>query len=111
MKRIACLSLTLFVLTVVSCKKDYRKDIVGNWDAGKATQKNEILVTIRPDGSLTSMITESGMKPMNGTWIVEGDNVTFRFPGLDLSYRILTLNESVMVMKWKFAKITWHRMK
>lgn len=111
MKKAVCVSLAVLALVAVSCKKDYRTAIVGNWDAGKATLHNEILVTIRADGTLTTMISKSGMKPMNGTWAVDDDRVVFKFPGLDLSYRILRLDDSVMVMKWKFAKITWHRMK
>lgn len=111
MKKIAFLSLSLLVLSAVACTKDYRKAIVGEWDAGKATQENEIRVTIRADGTMTSWITKSDMKPLNGTWAIDGDHVTYRFPRLDLSYRIIRLDDKVLVMKWKFAKITWHRMK
>lgn len=111
MKKIACLSLAVLVLTAVSCKKDYRKAIVGEWNAGKATLENDIRVTVRADGTMTSWITKSDMKPLNGTWHIEGDNVTFKFPRLDLPYRILKLDEQVLVMKWKYAKITWHRLK
>ncbi len=49
MKKIAFLSLALLVLTVVSCTKDYRKAIVGEWDAGKATRQNDIRFTVRAD--------------------------------------------------------------
>ena len=111
MKKIACVSIAALMLTAVSCKKDNRTALVCEWDAGKATMQNNIRVTVRADGTMTSWITRSDMKPLNGTWSVEGDNVTFKFPRLDLSYRILKLDDQVLVMKWKFAKITWHRLK
>jgi hypothetical protein len=111
MKKLAYLSIAALMLVTVSCKKDYRKAIVGEWNAGKATLQNDIRVTVRADGTITSRITKSEMKPLNGTWLIEGDNVTFKFTRLDLSYRILTLDDQVLVMKWKFAKITWHRIK
>jgi hypothetical protein len=111
MKKLAFLSLAALMLVTVSCKKDYRTAIVGNWDAGKATLDNEILVTIRADGTITTVITKSGMKPLNGTWLLDGDHVTFKFPRLELPYRILTCDDRVMVLKWKYAKITWHRIK
>jgi hypothetical protein len=109
MKKLALLSMALLVFAVVSCKKDFRTVIVGEWNAGKATQENDIRVTVRADGTITSWITKTDMKPMNGTYLVEGDRVTFKFPRLDLSYRILQLDDKILVMKWKFAKITWHR--
>lgn len=111
MKKLAYLSIAALMLVTVSCKKDYRNAIVGEWDAGKATRENDIRVTVRADGTMTSWVTRSDMKPLNGTWLLEGDNVTFKFPRLDLSYRIITLDDQVLVMKWKFAKITWRRMK
>jgi len=111
MKKIACASIAALMLVAVSCKKDYRKDIVGKWDAGKATLESEIFVTIQADGTLTTMISGIGMKPMSGTWQLNSDHVTFKFPGLELSYRILELDDKILVMKWKYARITWHRMK
>ncbi|OHD63350.1 MAG: hypothetical protein A2176_00130 [Spirochaetes bacterium RBG_13_51_14] len=110
MNRFFNLLIVIAICTVASCGRDYRKAIIGRWDAGKATLESRILVTIRGDGTLTAEITNSDIKPLAGTYQIDKDRINIKFPRLDMSYRIVTLDKKVLVMKWKYAKITWLRL-
>jgi hypothetical protein len=98
-------------LLAVSCARDYSKDLVGKWNAGKASQNSEIIVEIRADKTLTAMITHADIKPVIAAYTVEKDRLSIKFPQFDMSYRIVKLDKDVMVMKSKFGRITWNRLK
>lgn len=109
MKTYAYISLAL-LLVVLSCAKDYRHDLVGRWNAGKATLNNDILVTVRADGTITAQVTNAGMKPVNASYTIVGDRLTIVFPSYSLSYRIVSIDNASLVMKSRYGKITWKRL-
>jgi hypothetical protein len=111
MKRAICISISMACVLFVSCGRDYKKAIIGTWDAGKATQESRIIVTIKDHGLLTASITNTEMKPISGTYRVEGDGIEIKLSGMTLAYKIMTLDEDKLVMSSDTAKITWIRLK
>lgn len=110
MKRILIIVILAMAAALVSCSKDYSKDIVGTWDAGKATLNKNMTVLIKDDGTVTAEIKDLDMKPIMGTYHLDGGNIVFKFSTITLSYRITKLDRKVLVMRSKDARITWNRL-
>ncbi|MBN2158570.1 MAG: hypothetical protein JW807_04175 [Spirochaetes bacterium] len=111
MKKIFSLITAALLLVVSSCSKDYSRDLVGRWNAGKATLNSDIMVTIRDNGTLTAQITNTEMKPADASYLVRKDRLTIVFPRYSLSYKILSLDDKKLVMRSRFGRITWTRLK
>ncbi len=97
-------------LLVPSCAKQYTKAIIGKWDAGKASTESRIIVAIRSNGSLTATLTNTEIRPTNGTYTISGDLLVITLPGTTLSYRIMSLDDRKLVMSSEARKITWNRL-
>jgi hypothetical protein len=110
MKKVLMLSAVGLALLFLSCAKNYSKDIVGKWDAGKASLNSTITVTIRGDSTMTAEMSNLDMKPVNATYAIVKDKFIIRFPSFVLSYKIIKLDRKVLVMKSKFGRITWNRL-
>lgn len=111
MKNSIIVALLALTVIAVACSRDYRTDLIGTWDAGKATLDKNMTVVIKDDGTMTAEITDLNMKPIKGTYRLDRDKIVFKFPTIDLSYTIVKLDRQVLVMKWNYARITWHRIK
>ncbi len=111
MKKTGCIVALLFFTITLSCTKDYRKAVVGKWNAGMATMKSDMIVTIKDDGTFTAEISGYDMKPVPGTYRFKNERIYFSFPKIVLSYRIISLEGDTLVMKSKYARITWQRLK
>ncbi len=110
MKRIAILSIFAIAMAYASCSRDYSKDIVGTWDAGKATLNKNMTVVIKNDGTMTAEIKALDMKPVKGTYQLDGGNIVFKLSTITLSYRITRLDGKALVMRSADARITWNRL-
>ena len=110
MKKIFLISAIGLALLIASCGKNYSKDIIGRWDAGKAALNSTITVTIRGDSTLKAEISNLDMKPVNATYTVVKDKFIIKFPSFVMSYKIINLDRKVLVMKSKFGRITWNRL-
>ena len=111
MKKVILITILAAMVALTACSKDYSRDIIGTWDAGRATLEKNMTVVIKGGGTLTAEIKDLGMKPVKGTYALDGNNVVFSFSSLKLSYKILTLDKKTLVMKHKYARITWKRIK
>jgi hypothetical protein len=111
MKKIICLACACAALLTAYCGKDYRPYLVGKWDAGKAALGSEMIVTVKGDGTLTAEITNKDIQPVTAKYTIVGDEFTIMFPKLPLSYKIVYLDKERLVMKSKYARITWMRLK
>ncbi len=109
MKRYMIIPALAMAVIFVTCAKDYSRDIIGTWNAGKATLDKDMTVVINGDGTLTAEIKDLSTKPIKGTYHIDKDVVEFKLPSIVLTYRILKLDRKVLVMKWKYARITWNR--
>jgi hypothetical protein len=110
MKKILIFAAIAITMAIAGCSRDYSKELVGTWDAGKATLEKNMTVIIKGDGTMSAEIKDLGMKPVKGTYNLKGNNVVFKLPAFDLSYRIVKLNREVLVMKYRDARITWNRL-
>lgn len=110
MKKIITLSAVCFTLFFATCAKNYSRDIVGKWDAGKAALNSSITVTIRGDSTMTAEMSNLDMKPVNATYAIVKDKFIIKFPSFVMSYKIIKLDRKVLVMKSKFGRITWNRL-
>jgi hypothetical protein len=111
LKKILCLFAAGLVVFTFSCVKDYSKSIIGKWDAGKASMDKTMIVEIQGDGNLLAHITHADMKPVRATYTIDNNRFEMKFPGFSLSYKIIQLDDSVLVMKSKYSRITWKRLK
>jgi hypothetical protein len=111
LKKILYVSAAGLVLFSFSCGRDYGRAIIGRWDAGKASLDKTMIVDIQGGGNLTAHITNADMKPVKATYTIEKNRFEIKFPGFSLSYHIIQLDDSVLVMKSKYSKITWKRLK
>jgi hypothetical protein len=109
MKKIFLISAVGLALLLASCGKDYSRDIIGRWDAGKAALNSTITVTIRANSTMTAEISNLDMKPVNATYTIVKDKFIIKFPSFVMSYKIIRLDKKVLVMKSKFGRITWNR--
>ncbi len=110
MKKIFLLPAICLVLFLASCAKNYSRDIIGKWDAGKASLNSTITVTIRGDSTMTAEMSKLDMKPVNATYTIVKDKFIIKFPSFVLTYKIIKLDRKVLVMKSKFGRITWNRL-
>lgn len=110
MKKIVTLSAVCLALLFASCAKNYSRDIVGKWDAGKATLNSTMTITVRGDSTMTAEMSNLDMKPVNATYVIVKDKFIIKFPSFVLTYKIIKLDRKVLVMKSKFGKITWNRL-
>lgn len=112
MKKILVISVMGAALFLVSCAKDYSKDLVGKWNAGKASfNNNDLLVTIRPDNTLVAEITNADIKPVHATYTLNKEKFVIKFTKFDLSYKIIKMEKDVLVMNSRYGRITWNRLK
>ncbi|MBN1497142.1 MAG: hypothetical protein JXA07_10270 [Spirochaetes bacterium] len=112
MKKAIIITMISMALLAVSCARNYSKDLVGKWYAGKATfNNNDLMVTIKPDGALVAEITNADVRPVNATYTLERDKLVIKFTGFDLSYRIKELDKDLLVMESRYGRITWKRIK
>ncbi len=111
MKRTIIISVIAIAVACTACSRNYDTDLVGTWDAGKATLDKNMTVVINGDDTLTAEIKELGMKPINGSYHLDNNKILFKFSTIELSYRIVKLDRKVLVMKNKYARITWNRIK
>ncbi|MBN2078181.1 MAG: lipocalin family protein [Spirochaetes bacterium] len=111
MKKTGCIALLVFISFALSCAQDYRKGVVGKWNAGMATTEKDMVVTIRGDGTFTAEIMGHDMKPAPGTYRINRGRIYFSFPKIELHYKIISLDEETLVMSSKYARLTWHRVK
>ncbi len=112
MEKIIIIPLIGAAFFFASCTRDYQKDLVGKWHAGKASfNNNDLMVTIRADNTLTAQITNSDMKPVQSTYTVKKDRFVIKFSGFDMSYKIIRLDKDTLVMKSRYGRITWKRLK
>lgn len=97
----------------LACAKvhNFHDGFVGEWDAGAAGQGRRIMVSVRDDGTLTAGISGTDIKPLAGTWSIQGDLLSIKFPGLDMVYRIHAIDRERLVMRSLTTRITWHRVK
>lgn len=109
MKRAIVLSVIAAMMILNACSKDYSKDIVGTWDAGKATLDKNMTVVIKNDGTMTAEIKDLDMKPVKGVYHLDGNKIAFKLSIMDLKYKITRLDREVLVMSNKYARITWNR--
>ncbi len=100
-----------FAMAFGACTKDYKKDIVGSWDAGKGSLEKNMTVVIKADGTVTAEVKDMNMIPLKGTYRIDNDKVYFKFPKVLLAWRIVKLNNDVLVIKTNDARLTWHRIK
>jgi hypothetical protein len=107
MKKTICIAILSCAVLIASCTKDYSRAILGTWDAGKASLESRIVVTIRDNGLLTAAITNTDMKPINGTYEIKNDVLVIKLSSTTLSYKIVKLDDSRLVMSSESAKITW----
>jgi hypothetical protein len=110
MKRIVIILILAITMSFASCSKDYSKDIVGTWDAGKTTLNKNMTVVIKNDGTMTAEIKDLDMKPIKGTYQLDSGRIVFKLSTITLSYRITRLDNKLLVMRSKEARITWNRM-
>jgi hypothetical protein len=110
MKKIILISAVSLALLIASCGKDFSKDIIGRWDAGKAALSSTITVTISSDSTLKAEISNLDMKPVNATYTIVKDKFIIKFPSFVMSYKIIKLDKKVLIMKSKFGRITWKRL-
>ncbi|MBP7735714.1 MAG: hypothetical protein KA369_07045 [Spirochaetes bacterium] len=110
MKRIVVIHLLAIVAVFSACSKDYSKDIIGTWDAGKATLNKNMTVVIKNDGTMTAEIKDLDMKPIKGTYRLDGGHIEFKLSTITLSYRITSVDGKALVMRSKDARITWNRL-
>jgi len=110
MKKLLILSAVGLALLFDSCAKNYSRDIIGTWDAGKATLNSTITVTIRGDSTMTAEMSNLDMKPVKATYAIVKDKFIIKFPSFVMSYKIIKLDRKVLVMKSKFGRITWNRL-
>ncbi|HOT44170.1 MAG TPA: hypothetical protein PLM53_19250 [Spirochaetota bacterium] len=109
MKHGIVVSALTVALAFAACSRDYSKDLVGTWDAGKATLEKNMTVVIKSDGTMTAEIKDLDMKPIKGTYRLDGNSLVFKLSLFNLSYTISRLDRKVLVMKNKYARITWNR--
>jgi hypothetical protein len=110
MKKVFLISAVGLALLIASCGKDFSKDIIGRWDAGKAALSSTITVTISSDSTLKAEISNLDMKPVNATYTIVKDKFIIKFPSFVMSYKIIKLDKKVLIMKSKFGRITWKRL-
>jgi uncharacterized protein (TIGR03066 family) len=111
MKKRTIVTALAVAMAFTACSRDYNKDLIGTWDAGKATLEKNMTVVIKGDGTMTAEIKDLDMKPIKGTYELDGDKLVFRLSLLNLSYTITKLDRKVLVMKNKYARITWNRIR
>ncbi len=111
MKKVIIISILSVAALFTACGRDYSRDLVGTWDAGKATLEKNMTVVIKGDGTLTAEIRDLNMKPLRGTYHLDGNRLVFKLSLFDLSYRIDKLDREVLVMRNQYARITWNRIK
>jgi hypothetical protein len=109
MKQSIIVSALAMAVLMSACSKDYSRDIVGTWNAGKATLEKNMTVVIKNDGTMTAEIKDLDMKPIKGSYRLDGNSVVFKLSRINLPYRIVKLDRKVLVMKNKYARITWNR--
>jgi len=107
MKKTICITILCCAVLIASCAKDHSKAILGTWDAGKASLESRIVVTIRDNGLLTAALTSTDMKPINGTYEIKNDLLVIKLSNMTLSYKIVRLDDSRLVMSSESARITW----
>lgn len=103
---VALLVLAAFAL---SCARDYQKEVVGKWNAGKATSEKDMFFTLRGDGTFTAEVVGHDMKPAPGTYRIKKGRIYFTFPKIEMHYKIISLDEKTLVMSSKYARLTWRR--
>ena len=111
MKKMIGISTVCILMLVVSCARDYGRDIVGTWDAGKAAPEKRIVVTIGADGSIQAAITNSDMRPVRGTYTIEKNRLLIKLPDMALPYDIMKLEGDKLVLASEDRRITWTRIK
>ncbi len=110
MNKVGWILLLSCAFLIPSCTKNYGKAIIGTWDAGKASLESRIVVTMRNNGSLTATLTNTDIRPMDGTYAINGDSLVIRLPGSTLSYKIMSLDDRTLVMSSETRRITWNRL-
>ncbi len=111
MKKMIGISILCVSTLILSCARDYGRDLVGTWDAGKATLESRIVVTIGADGSIKAALTNRDMRPVSGTYTIEKNRLLIKLPSLALQYEIMKLEGNKLVLSSEDRRITWTRIK
>ncbi|OHD70613.1 MAG: hypothetical protein A2W19_03500 [Spirochaetes bacterium RBG_16_49_21] len=111
MKKIFCISVVSFFVLITACAVDYRKAIIGTWDAGKASRESRIVVSIDGNGSLTAALTNTDMRPIKGAYEIDKNRLVIKLSNMTLSYEIVKVVGNKLVMSSDERRITWTRIK
>ena len=107
MKNITVIIL-LMTIFISACGRDYRKGLIGKWDAGKATENSRIILTFRNDGSTTVQIKNYSVE---GRYLLNGNKLKLTYKDLKLDYKIQKLTDKHCSIAINNLRFKWTRLK